>query len=58
MGKRQKTAKMVELMPETVHCLKCDHLYEEKDSEFLEYCPTCGNDDVLETVYITPEEDE
>ena len=57
MGKRQKTTRMVELMTETVHCLKCDHLYEEKNNEFISICPKCKNKDPLETVYIVPEED-
>lgn len=44
-------------MTETVHCLKCDHLYEEKNNEFISICPKCKNKDPLETVYIVPEED-
>ena len=41
---------------ETVECLKCDHRYTERNQEFLKVCPNCGNDDVLETVYVTTEE--
>ena len=27
------------------------------NQEFLKVCPNCGNDDVLETVYVTTEEE-
>ena len=43
---------------ETVECLKCDHRYTERNQEFLKVCPNCGNDDVLETVYVATEEEE
>jgi Zn finger protein HypA/HybF involved in hydrogenase expression len=39
----------------TIECLKCDNRYIEKDNEFIKVCPHCGNDDVLETIYITPD---
>ena len=41
----------------TVECLKCNNRYTEKDSEFIKVCSYCGNDDVLETIYITTEKD-
>ena len=43
---------------ETVECLKCDHRYTERNQEFIKVCPNCGNDDVLETVYVATEEEE
>tara|TARA_R110001606_G_scaffold375906_2_gene534358 strand:+ start:438 stop:632 length:195 start_codon:yes stop_codon:yes gene_type:complete len=41
---------------ETVHCLKCDDTYSEKENLIVEICPHCGNDDMTETVYLQEEE--
>ena len=41
-----------------VECLQCSNRYEEKNKDFVEVCPYCGNDDVLETIYVTEEEEE
>lgn len=41
---------------ETVHCLKCDGHFIEKHEETIEKCPHCNNDDMMETVYLTTEE--
>ena len=30
-----------------VECLQCSNRYEEKNKDFVEVCPFCGNDDVL-----------
>lgn len=37
-----------------VHCLSCDDVYWETP-ETEEVCPTCGNTDKNETVYLMPE---
>jgi predicted nucleic acid-binding Zn-ribbon protein len=42
---------------DTIECLKCDHRYTEINKEFIEVCPFCGNDDVLETIYVTTDEE-
>lgn len=34
-----------------VHCLKCDHVWNEEDSP--DACPHCGNTDKQQTVYST-----
>jgi rubrerythrin len=36
-----------------VHCLKCDHVWNEQDSP--DACPVCGNADKQQTVYLTIE---
>lgn len=35
---------------EEVECLKCSHVWSE--IIFLKACPKCGNDDVLQTIYL------
>ena len=35
---------------EQVHCLKCDHVWEEARSP--DVCPSCGNTDKQQTVYL------
>ena len=39
-----------------VECLQCSNRYEEKNKDFVEVCPYCGND--LETIYVTEAEEE
>ena len=39
------------IMTDIIHCLKCDDTYPEKQ-QVVTICPTCGNDDLSETVYI------
>jgi rubrerythrin len=34
-----------------VHCLKCDHVWEEEKSP--DVCPFCGNTDKQQTAYQT-----
>jgi rubrerythrin len=34
-----------------VHCLKCDHVWEEESSP--DTCPRCGNSDKQQTAYQT-----
>ena len=41
---------------EQVECLKCTNIYDEGDNELILVCPHCGNDDMLETVYLTVDE--
>lgn len=36
-----------------VHCLKCDHVWNEDESP--DACPDCGNTDKEQTVYLTEE---
>ena len=55
MGEGKECTKMV-YREDTIECLKCDNIYSEKDDEFILVCPHCGNDDVLETIYLTVEE--
>lgn len=45
--------------PKLVHCLECDHVFEER-KKFIETCPECGNNDTQSTVYmgINDEEEE
>ena len=38
-----------------IHCLKCDHIYPE-EKPIVKVCPNCGNDDMLQTVYLVPDE--
>lgn len=38
-----------------IHCLMCDDTYPEKE-QVVTICPTCGNDDLSETVYVQNEE--
>lgn len=38
---------------EQVHCLRCDHVWDEEDSP--DACPHCGNTDKEQTVYLTEE---
>lgn len=38
-----------------VHCLKCDNIYPEEKPQ-VKVCPYCGNADMLNTVYLVPEE--
>lgn len=37
-----------------VHCLKCDHVWDERESLYV--CPQCGNTDKEQTVYLTEED--
>ncbi len=41
---------------EQIECLKCTNIYDEGDNELILVCPHCGNDDMLETVYLTVDE--
>ena len=41
-----------------VECLKCNNRYTEKDNEFIKVCYYCGNVNVLETIYVMPEEED
>jgi Zn finger protein HypA/HybF involved in hydrogenase expression len=34
-----------------IHCLKCDHTYTEQEP-VVDVCPDCGNEDMMETVYL------
>jgi Zn finger protein HypA/HybF involved in hydrogenase expression len=38
-----------------VHCLKCDHIYPEEKPQ-TKVCPNCGNEDMMQTVYLVSEE--
>lgn len=38
---------------EIVHCLDCDDVYKEKDGEYVEVCPHCGNTETADTVYLS-----
>jgi len=33
-----------------VECLKCGHVWTE--IIYLKVCPKCGNDDVMQTIYL------
>ena len=37
-----------------VHCLECDTTYPEQQP-IVEACPDCGNDNMMETVYLQGE---
>lgn len=37
-------------MNDIIHCLKCDDTYLE-----VQVCPSCGNDDKMQTVALAPE---
>jgi len=39
-----------------VHCLKCNHVYEEKE-KFIEACTNCGNEDTEQTHYLQEEKE-
>ena len=41
---------------EYVHCLKCNHVYEEKE-KFIEICTNCGNEDTEQTHYLQEEKE-
>ena len=41
------------MINEQVHCLKCDHVWDEEESP--DTCPNCGNTDKQQTVYLTEE---
>ena len=43
-------------MTDIIHCLKCDDTYPVKQ-QVVTICPTCGNDDLSETVYVQNEEE-
>ena len=53
MGKAKKKGCLTEGLE--IHCLKCDHIYPEEYEE-VKICPKCGNDDMMQTVYLVPEE--
>ena len=40
--------------PDEVHCLECDHVYNE-ENPMVEKCPKCGNPDHMRTVYLQKE---
>jgi rubrerythrin len=44
---------MNEATTQEVHCLKCDHVWNEAHSP--DVCPHCGNDDKQTTVYLSTE---
>jgi len=44
------------LMPQKVHCLKCDCVYPEHHSHSITECPYCGNPDMEQTVYLQKED--
>ena len=44
------------VMTDIIHCLMCDDTYSEKQ-QVVTICPTCGNDDLSETVYVQNEEE-
>mgnify|MGYP003154496546 CR=1 FL=1 len=40
---------------EIVHCLKCDDVYVEQETQ-IKICPNCGNEDMNQTVYLQGDE--
>jgi len=42
------------LTGQTVHCLECDDTYPEQTNP-VKSCPTCGNTDMMQTVYLQEE---
>jgi predicted RNA-binding Zn-ribbon protein involved in translation (DUF1610 family) len=42
------------MIDQTVHCLLCDLTYPEQ-KPMVEACPDCGNDNMMETVYLQGE---
>ena len=40
---------------DVVHCLICDTTYSEQEPTVMA-CPDCGNDNMMETVYLQGEE--
>jgi predicted nucleic acid-binding Zn-ribbon protein len=41
-------------MTDLVHCLVCEHVYEESKPVLRDRCPQCGNTDMEQTVYLIP----
>ena len=41
-----------ETLPNKVHCLVCDDCFNE-GSEVIKVCPSCGNENMEQTVYLT-----
>jgi rubrerythrin len=39
-----------------VNCLVCDVVWEETTGSVAKVCPSCGNDDMEQTIYLTGEE--
>ena len=55
VGSGQGSGNGVGRMTDIIHCLKCEATYPEKQ-QIVTICPTCGNDDLSQTVYLQGEE--
>jgi Zn finger protein HypA/HybF involved in hydrogenase expression len=46
-----RLSRLYSLGEQIIHCLKCDHTYTEQEP-VVDVCPDCGNEDMMETVYL------